>query len=95
MAQTDDAQALAQNLTAGKLLFGFFGVLGDVRVGLIGANPLHAAHHVTGGQQHSCQHQFFHAVGIGAGGIEHHGALFCQRVQRNVIHTGSRPGHGQ
>ena len=95
MAQTDDSQALAQNFTAGKLLFGLFGVLGDVRVRLVGADPLHAAHYVTSGQQHSRQHQFLYAVGIGAGGIEHHSSLLCQRVQRNVIHTGSRPGHGQ
>ena len=91
-SQTDDAQLLPHDLRSGKILFLFLRRLGNILIGLRCLHPFDAAHHVSGRQKHTCDHQLLHAVGICAGGIKHHYTMFGTFVQGNIID--SRPGSG-
>ena len=94
-AQTDDAQHLAGNFIAHKLLFAFFHILLEVGIAGQVLGPGRGRRNIpAAGNQHA-HHQLGHRVGVGAGGVEDHDALFAAPVQGDVVDAGTRPGNGQ
>ena len=69
--------------------------LGNIGIASGGFDPVDAADHVSGSQQHTRQHQLLDAVGIGSGGVEHHHALLRAFVKRDIVHARACPGHSQ
>ena len=93
--EADDAQLLAADLRSDKLLLSLLAVLRHRRAVRNAADPLDAGDHVSGGDQHCAEHQLLHAVRVGAGGIEHHDALFRALLQRDVVDACAGSGDGQ
>ena len=57
-------------------------------------HPLGAAQNVTGGDEQGGNDQLLHRVGVGAGGVEDHDAVFRAAVDGNVVGAGAGPGNG-
>ena len=90
--QAHNAQSLPLNFRPGKLALALLNQLFHlVALTLQGFHPVHGRHNFPGGQEQRGQHQLFHSVGVGAGGIEHHNALFQTFVNGNVVDRRLRP----
>ena len=94
-AQAHDTQLLAFDLRTGEILLRLLGVPAYILIILVLFDPLDAAHHVAGSQQHPGDHKLLNAVGIGARRVEDDDSLLGAFVQRNVVHAGPCPGDRQ
>ena len=85
-AQTDDAQTLAAQFGANKLLLARFHQLGNlIALALQGLCPLHGGVDLTGRHQQTCNDQFLYGIGVAAWGVEYNDALFGALVDGNVV----------
>ena len=91
LAQADDAQGLALQFVACKLLLAVFDCPFQVGRGHVQpGHELQRRRQVARGQQHAGQHQFLHRVGIRARCVEHRHAARAHRLDRDVV--GARTG---
>ncbi len=85
--QTDDTQLLTADLTSGEFFFLLLRHFADVFQILIALHPLDAPNDITGGQQHTGEHQLLYAICVGAGCVEDHDPFFRAFIQGDVVDT--------
>ena len=90
-AKADDPQFLAFQFVACKCFLGLLRLFYDVAVFFVFLHPVDAADDVPGSQQHSCDHQFLHAISVGSRRIEYHDSLFRAFFKGNIIHPRACP----
>ena len=88
--QADNAQLLALDFLASKLLLCLFSGLGDVFVIRILAAPFNAAQNVTAAQQKCAKHDFLNCIGVCTRGVEDHDAFVSATIERDVVHASAR-----
>ena len=93
--QADDAQGLAGDLVAHKLLFALFHVLFQAGVPGQALHPGRRGRHVAAAGDQHAHHQLGHGVGVGAGGVKDHDALLAAPFQGDVVDPRAGPGDGQ
>ena len=95
LAQAHDAQRLAGQLVAGKLLLALFH--GPVEVGRCDVQIRHEAQrrcNLARRHQHAGNHHLLHRVGVGARRVEHRHAARTHRLDRNVVGARTRAADG-
>ena len=94
--QADDAQGLAVQLRPSEGGLSLLHRGGQIHPGGVDLllHPLRAAQNVPGGDEQGGQNQFLDRVGVGAGGVEHHDAVFRAAVDGDVVGPRPRPGDG-
>ena len=93
--QPDDAQHLAAQLRADKLLFALFHVLGQRGAAFQALGPVDGVGYVAAARHQRAHHQLGHRVGVGAGGVEHHDAGGGAFVDGDVVGACAGPRDGQ
>ena len=95
-AKADDAQLLPGDLRADEGLFALFHQGGDgVPLTGQGSNPVNGSDHIPGGHHQRADQQFLHALGVGAGGVEHGNARLGAAVDGDIVHADARPADAQ
>ena len=92
--QADNAQRLACDLAASKLLLGLFGRLANVLIGSIRLAPFHAANDIARGKQHTGKHQLLHGVRVGTRRVKHGNARLSHGLKGNVVHARASTRNG-
>ena len=93
--QTDDAQRLALDLVAHKLLFALFHTLGHGGIPGQPLGPLGGVSHIAAARDQHSDDQLGHGIGVGTRRVEHHDALLTAAVQRDVVDACTGAGNGQ
>ena len=94
-AQTDHAQRFAEDLVAYIGRLALFHGLGNAFRAFERLYPFDGVHDLSAAEEEFADHEFFHRIGVGAGGVEHHDALFRAGGNGDVVRARARARHGE
>ena len=94
--QTDDTDGLAEQFGTGEGGLALLNSGLQIAAGLpcLLLNPVGAGDDVAGGHQQGAEHQFLDCIGVGAGGVENHDAVFAAALDGDVVGAGTGTGDG-
>ena len=92
--QADDTKLLTLNLGTCKVFLGLLRIFRDILIGHIFLHPFNTSRYITGCQQHTCYHKFFHTIRISTRCIKNHNTFLGTLIQWNIIDARSCTRNG-